>query len=112
MGIDTKSFNPEERQESSREKNVTTFLETAKKALGEEYNAMEIEDVVSYLDDEGVKKWTTDLNELSGNIEFNKKNLTEKDITVQKAKFIGMMTMYASLYQDRNDAKSYREMEK
>ncbi len=99
-------------EESSREKNARLLKEDAEKILDDQYDGMEIEDVVSYFDDEDIKYWNKLLNELSERIDYNKEKLSDKEIIVMKAKFIGEMTMYASLSQDRKDAKTYREMEK
>lgn len=110
MAIDNENrYVPEE---DSREKNVKLFREDAEKILNDQYNGMEFEDIVSCFNDEDIKYWNKLLNELSERIDFNKEKLSDKEIIVMKAKFIGEMTMYASLGQDRKDAKSYREMEK
>jgi hypothetical protein len=110
MAIDNENrFVPEE---DSREKNVKLFTKDAEKILDDQYNGMEIQDIVSCFEEEDVKYWNKLLNELAERIDYNKKTLSEKEIIVMKAKFIGEMTMYASLGQDRKDAKSYREMGK
>jgi len=94
-----------------RVERMKLFKKDAEQILGDQYNGMEIDDIVSYFNDDAVEKWSKELSSLAERIDVNKDKLSPEEIIVMKAKFIGEMAMYAELSEDRRDAKRWRERE-
>jgi len=83
------NFNQPEKDLKTEQRDL--LLKKAEEVLGDQYNGMEITDIVSYFNEEKIEKWSNELSSLSERIEVNQ-NLSSEEIIIMKSKFIGQMS--------------------